>query len=240
MTERHAIFLTIRATMVNGGVKKGIQSELACQLGFNRVSVSRQWGTMRDKLAPLLITEPIDMHAEIIRNNHAFLFGDGKSSRKKGKYNYDRVEVDAAIKMVPVKLCCSIRKVAMRIGMAPSTVHKYVQPRYPGEEPLLRRAVSRLKPTLTDKNKEARYTFTLDQINMATAHLMRPKVLDQMDRVHIDEKWFHMCQYGESYLLCMDEELPERFVKHKGYISCLCSMFVVFAVSFPVEGRSAV
>jgi hypothetical protein len=218
MAERHAIFLTIRATMVNGRVKKGIQSELACQLGMNRVSVSRQWGTMRDKLAPLLITEPADMHAEIIRNNHAFLFGDGKASRKKGKYKYDRVEVDAAIKMVPVKLRRSIRKVAMRIGMAPSTVHKYVHPRYPGEEPLLRRAVSRLKPTLTDKNKEARYTFALDQINMATAHLMRPKFLDQMDRVHIDEKWFHMCQDGESYLLCMDEELPERYVKHKGYI----------------------
>jgi hypothetical protein len=39
-----------------------------------------------------------------------------------------------------------------------------------------------------------------------------------MDRVHIDEKWFHMCQDGEGYLLCQDEEPPERYVKHKNYI----------------------
>jgi hypothetical protein len=36
--------------------------------------------------------------------------------------------------------------------------------------------------------------------------------------VHIDEKWFHMCQDGEGYLLCSDEKPPERHVKHKGYI----------------------
>jgi DNA-binding transcriptional regulator YdaS (Cro superfamily) len=218
MDERYAIFLTVRTTMVDGRVKNGIHSELAKQLGLSRVTISRQWATMRDKLAPLLITQPVVMHPEIIRNNHALLFGDGKSSRKRGKYKYDRDEVDAAIKAVPVKMRRSVRKVAMRIGMAKSTVNQYVHPRYPGEEPLLHRAISKLKPTLTDKNKEERYTFALDQINMATAHLLRPRFLDMMDRVHIDEKWFHMCQDGEGYLLCSDEEPPERHVKHKGYI----------------------
>jgi hypothetical protein len=36
--------------------------------------------------------------------------------------------------------------------------------------------------------------------------------------VHIDEKWFHVCQDGEGYLLVSDEEPLERHVKHKGYI----------------------
>jgi hypothetical protein len=39
-----------------------------------------------------------------------------------------------------------------------------------------------------------------------------------MDRVHIDEKWFHLCQDGEGYLVLDDEVAPERHVKHKGYI----------------------
>jgi hypothetical protein len=217
--DRYAIFMAVRSTMVNGRVKNGIHSELGRQLGLGRVTVSRQWAILRDRLAPLLITEPdVDKHPELIRNSHALLFADGKASRKKGKYKYDRDEVDLAIKAIPVKMRRSVRKVAMRIGMAKSTVNLYVHPRYPGEEPLLRRAVSKLKPTLTDKNKEARYTFALDQINMATAHLVRPRFLDLMDRVHIDEKWFHMCQDGEGYLLCLDEEPPERHVKHKGYI----------------------
>jgi hypothetical protein len=53
---------------------------------------------------------------------------------------------------------------------------------------------------------------------MATAHLIRPRFQDQMDRVHIDEKWFHMCQDGEAYLLVDGEEEPVRYTKHKGYI----------------------
>jgi hypothetical protein len=217
--ERYAICLTVRATMVDGRVKKGIHKELALQLGLGRVTVSRQWATIRDRLAPLLITEPdVDKHPEVIRNNQVLLFADGKSSRKRGKYKYDRTEVDAAIKAIPHKLRRSIRKVAMRIGMAKSTVNQYVHPRLPDEVPLLRRAVSKLKPTLTDTNKETRYTFALDQINMATVHLVRPRFLDMMDRVHLDEKWFHMCQDGEGYYLCADEEPPERYVKHKGYI----------------------
>jgi hypothetical protein len=104
------------------------------------------------------------------------------------------------------------------MGMAYSTMNKYIHPRLAGEEPIIKRFISKLKPTLTDKNKEERYLFALDQLNAATLHLVNPKFQDMMDRVHIDEKWFHMCQDGEGYLLVDDEEPPERHVKHKGYI----------------------
>jgi hypothetical protein len=60
--------------------------------------------------------------------------------------------------------------------------------------------------------------YALDQLNFAMAHLVRPKFLDQMDRVHVDEKWFHMCQDGEGYLLVADEEPLVRYTKHKSYI----------------------
>jgi hypothetical protein len=67
--------------MVNGHLKTGIQKELACQLGISRITVSRQWCRMKDKLAPLLSNQPEQEHGKIIQRNAAFLFGDDKSLR---------------------------------------------------------------------------------------------------------------------------------------------------------------
>jgi hypothetical protein len=91
--------------------------------------------------------------------------------------------------------------------MPVSTIHKYIHPWLEDEEPLIRRVVSKLKPTLTDTNEETRYLFAIDQINEATSHLIRPKFLDQMDQVHIDEKWFNIFQDGEGYL-ALDDGSP--------------------------------
>jgi hypothetical protein len=204
--------------MVNGVVQKGIQTKLARQLGISRVTVTRQWAIMKTKLAELLSTQPEDKHHEIIRENGHILFGDGKSTRRKGKYKYNRVQLRKEIRGIPFKSRRSVRKLAAKVGIPITTIHKYIHPRMASEEPLLKRVVSKLKPTLTDKNKETRYLFAMDQINNATTHLVRPKFLDQIDRVHIDEKWFHLCQDGEGYLVLEDEVAPERHVKHKGYI----------------------
>jgi hypothetical protein len=217
--DRFAIFMTCRSTMVNGRVKKGIQIALANQLGISRVTVSRQWTAINTKLAPLLSNHADDTHQKIIRDNHDFLFGDAKSARRAGKHKYDRGVLKEAMKVIAFKGRRSVRRLAFKMGIPLVTVHRYIHPRNPNEEPLIKRFISKLKPTLTEKNKEARYIFALDQINNATAHLVRPKFLDMMDRVHIDEKWFHMCQDGEGYLLVAgEEEPPERHVKHKGYI----------------------
>jgi hypothetical protein len=218
MKDRYAIFITIRSTMEDGRTQQGIYLKLACQLSLSHVTISRQWAAMKTKLAHLLNNHPEDTHREIIRANEDELFGDGKASRKKGKYKYDRDELCAAIKMVPFKQRRSVRKLGSNVGMAKSTIHQYIHPWADDEDPLIKRFISKLKPTLTELNKETRYAFAIDQLNFATRHLVRPKFLDQMDRVHLDEKWFHMCQDGEGYLLVADEEPPKRHVKHKGYI----------------------
>jgi hypothetical protein len=61
---------------------------------------------------------------------------------------------------------------------------------------------------------------------MNTAHLMRPRFQDQMDRVHIDEKWFNMCHDGEGYMLVNGEKPRERHVKHKNFISMVLFLCV--------------
>jgi hypothetical protein len=199
-------------------LKNGIQGELARLLGITRGTVSRQWTKMNNKLAPLLDNQDEECHPSIIQDNLKLLFGDELSLRKKSKYKYNREELAEAIKAIPVKGRRSVRKLAAKVGMPKSTINTYIHPRSKDEAPLIIRHVSRLHPTLTEKNKVERYMYALDQLNFATAHLVRPKFLDQMDRVHIDEKWFHMCQDGEGYLLVADEEPPVRYTKHKNFI----------------------
>jgi hypothetical protein len=216
--DRYAIFMTCKATMVNGRVEKGIQKKLAGLLGLSRGTVSRQWTAMNNKLAPLLITQDGENLPSIIQANMQVVFGDGKSSRKKNKFKYDRDDLAETIKAVPVKARRSVKKLGMQVGIPKTTIHYYLHPRNKDDVPLLKRHISKLHPTLTEKNKVERYLFALDQVNPATAHLVRPKFKDQMDRVHIDEKWFHMCQDGEGYLLVDGEEPPVRYTKHKSYI----------------------
>jgi len=46
------------------------------------------------------------------------------------------------------------------------------------------------------------------------------KFVDQFDEVHVDEKWFFVCNGGESYILVADEEeLPKRAVGHKSHVA---------------------
>ena len=39
------------------------------------------------------------------------------------------------------------------------------------------------------------------------------------DFVHIDDKWFNVCQNGQRYYLYTDEELPTRKVQHESHIT---------------------
>ena len=220
-SDRQSIFFVMRSTMVNGHVKPGILKELADQLGVSRMTISRQWTSMNNKLAPLLINQDdASTHAAIIREHGHILFGDGKASRRKGKYKYDRDLFKEAVKEVPFKDRRSIRKLAAQIGIPKSTIMDFMKPKNPnrGDIPILFRHISKLKPTLTEANKLERYWFASEQVNKNTAHLMRPRFEDMMDRVHIDEKWFNMCQDGEGYILVDGEEPPKRTVKHKNYI----------------------
>jgi hypothetical protein len=86
------------------------------------------------------------------------------------------------------------------------------------DQKVLVRHTSNLRPTLTEQNKLSRFGFCLEQINPATLNLRHPKYHAQYDKVHVDEKWFHMCKDGDRYILAPGESPPRRHTKHKGYI----------------------
>jgi hypothetical protein len=74
---------------------------------------------------------------------------------------------------------------------------------------ILWRHSSALKPALTDQNKLVRFKFAVDQMKSSTLHLRNPTYDPQFNKVHIDEKWFHLMREDrERYILKMDEPDP--------------------------------
>lgn len=212
--DRRTIFFAVRASIENGRPKQGIFSEIARQLGFSRKLVSRHYHTMKKQFDPLLSNHPDNEHALIIHQN-AHIFAVDHSSRKKGKFKYDRNEIQVEVKKIPFKKRRSIRKLARRLKLPKSSVHDLCKP----QASTFHRHKSKLKPTLTELNKLSRFNFALEQIDMTTVdHEDGPYFDGQYNKVFIDEKWFNLCQDGESYILCEGEEAPKRQVKHKNYI----------------------
>jgi len=181
---------------------------------------------MNKKLAPLLSNHPVEEHAAIIQQNAHIIFGTGHAARKQGKFKYDRAELMAALKLIPLKKRRTVRKAAGQLSIPSSTLQHILRPANAEHHDVgvAVRHKSKLKPTLTEMNKLSRFNFALEQVNTTAgpptraAANSRVKYFAQFDKVHVDEKWFYLCRDGENYILAGDEPPPKRHVKHKNFI----------------------
>jgi hypothetical protein len=211
--EMQVIFVAVRSTMVNGKKKRGIFFELARQLNLNRATVSRQWHTMEKSLHDLLINHPGEEPDAIIHRSHHILFKNRLADNKrKGKFKHDSRE--------------ALRERIRAIGWVEGMTHKKTACREAGLAPLNSTLACegarclprtkvvvwwnhcpdallqpRLKPTLTNANELHRLLYAMDQLKPGCLSLHVPKFQDQMDKVHLDKKWFWLCQDGEKYIL---------------------------------------
>jgi hypothetical protein len=128
----------------------------------------------------------------------------------------------------------TIRSMAKELGVSRTFVWNAIK-----NEGLFRRHVSKVKPILTEANKMARVVYALSQIDpnsvpdrngaenvgrtRASSVPKVPVFRDQMDTIHIDEKWFFLCQARARYILVEDKDSPEldpvRRVRHKSHIT---------------------
>jgi hypothetical protein len=91
-----------------------------------------------------------------------------------------------------------VRLLASNLKLPLGTVHYLLKPRPPPPASslyyggiILKRHTSKLKPTLEDANKLTRFMFCADEVHKATDGLRgNVKFHNQMDKVHVDEKWF--------------------------------------------------
>jgi hypothetical protein len=194
-------------------------------MGFERSTVSRQWHKMEKSLQFLLSIHPGEEPEAIIQRSHHILFTNSLADKRKGKYKHDRDALRARIRAINLKARRTRRQLAGRLDLPLSTVHWLVRERHVQRGPkllyggtILKVHSSSLKPTLTNANKLHRFLYTVDQMKPGGMTLRQPKFQDQMDKVHLDEKWFWLCQDGEKYILVDDEPAPHRTTKHKNYI----------------------
>ena len=153
--------------------------------------------------------------------------------RRQGKFKHDREEHRTTIRAIEFKARRTRRQLAAQLNLPLSTVHWLVRERTATNGPkvlyggtILKIHSSSLKPTLTNGNMVHRFLYAMDQLKPGALAMRIPAFQDQMDRVHVDEKWFWLCQDGERYILVDDEPPPHRTTKHKNYIKkvmCLCS-----------------
>ncbi|ETV77602.1 hypothetical protein H257_08513 [Aphanomyces astaci] len=79
----------------------------------------------------------------------------------------------------------------------------------------LKRRTSRIKPMMSDTDKEARAVFARSFLREAMNQMHWH---DMLDRVHIDEKWFYVTLINRRYYLWHDEPVAVRKGSSKRHI----------------------
>jgi len=198
----------------DGEPVRGAFSVAASFFNVSRQTISALWKKIQSNIQKLE-----DENGTANDEDNVFMesiFASGASSRRKGKYVHDREVLLAAVKALPSNQRRQCRHLTAKVNIPIATLHKYLK-----VEKLFKRHTSALKPTLTSTNMHLRVLHALEHIDQNTinSRTQTMKYRDLFDEIHVDEKWFYVSRDGEAYIICSDEEPPERKVGHKSHIA---------------------
>jgi len=216
--DRRGCYLSVHAMAGAATPERGIFPIIASVCNVSRQLVARHWKEIRS----LLQNHDADHGTNFINDPATaphILFDNKVSKRRGGKHKWNRAAVKAKAKTVPFSRRRKIRHFAEAMEMPRATLHKMLR-----KEKLFYRVTSALKPKLTPTNKHLRMLHALERIDPIsinrTTRNSGLRFVEQLDEVHIDEKWFFICRDNENYMLVSDEEEPpKRHVKHKSHIA---------------------
>jgi hypothetical protein len=200
--EKFTIIIITRANTHGGKLKYGVLRQIADML-------DRKYPTVAGFYRKVKGSElPID---ELIQ-----------SARHKcgSPCKYDREELIALIKALPVTERQCIRDIAFRIGCGPKLVFVLCK------SGALRRTVSSIRPHLKDRHKQARLQYSLSNAwwcPFASQWYFR----NFHDVIFMDEKWFYITRVRNVYYLTPDEPLVERSCTHKSHIGKIMFLCLV-------------
>ena len=192
--ERIALMGMMLGMAVNGQLPHGAKKKLGEKFRVAPRTVARLWKTSSQSRA-----EGMVVLKEVL----------SKKNNRGRKLKWDRQEMVEAVKATPLADRMTERDLAAEIDVPKSTVHTIL-----ANEPTLRRKKVYLKPTLNEEQKLARVDYCLEHEDRNSPGFF----VNMTDRVHVDEKWFHMMRDGNCYILAEDEPDPEHFCRHKSYI----------------------
>lgn len=187
-------------------LEKGAIKEVAANFCCSTKTISRLWKRT----------------AQGMKDGHM----DGYQAQRKGRCGRRRlisaenaVQLWERIELIPHADRQDIRTLADRLGMSPSTLHRYFM------EKLFRRHSAALKPLLTTKNR-------IDRVKFALSFVDEPAMQFDplLDHVHVDEKWFYMQRTSKKIYLSPREDDPHFVTKSKSFIE---KVMVLVAIARP-------
>jgi len=210
--------------VVRGMADEGMPSRGSFPVAASLCDVSRQAARRIFKEIQSTVKDHDNEHGTDYSNNPAMapdqLFDNKVANRRGGKCKHDRAAVKAATKALPIAERRRCRHLAAKINTPTTTLFRMLK-----QERTFFRNTSSLKPKLNATQKHLRMLHCLERIDPLTINSngrtqQTLKHVDQHDEVHVDEKWFFVCNDGESYILVADEEeAPKRSVNHKSHIT---------------------
>jgi len=140
----------------------------------------------------------------------------GNSGRKQ---IWNRDEVRAALKEIPLNQRRSLRSTANAMGMSKSTLFRMKEEKL---DSVIMPVSIAIKPLLTDQHKLQRVLYATDKVDAA-----ENKYKAFYDTVHIDEKWFFISEKVLRVYIATDETPPERYAQNADHmikVMFLCAL----------------
>ena len=143
-----------------------------------------------------------------------------KNCGRKMKWNRD--EVREAIKEIPLFRRRTIRDLAAALGIPPTTLFMMTKTDDDDDAPVIIPCSSALKPDLMPHHMLHRCEYGVSKLN-PNDHMYD----DFHQSVHVDEKWFFICEEKLHCYVVHGEELPKRMCQNKDHmikVMFLCAL----------------
>jgi len=209
----------------DGKLPHGILKDATIQMPVGRRTVSDHWKKLRAKYVDHLTAKGLeDTMATMMALPDEF-FATNKKNCGQNSAKHDVEAMAKAMEEIPLSKRQTVAQTALALGVPTASFHRLTK-----TEAIVKHS-SALKPILTEENQFARVAYCLDQINKPPQHPVTRqqqaqangttplKYQDQMDTIHVDEKWFHLTRDGARYYLSAAEKRPTRRTRHKSYIA---------------------
>lgn len=194
MNERERLLGFLLGGVCNGRLKHGVQKEAARIFLLSPAQVCRLWNKWVRQ-------------AE--ESEDGFISVFPPKSLNGARNTYNREELKLEVQKIPYHRRRTQRALAGYLGVSRSTVHRFKCKK------VFRRTLRRVHPILNDNNRLSRVLYCLSHVNLHSV----PQTFNAMwDYVHLDEKWFYICEIKGHFYAIEEENINPIYIKNKNYL----------------------
>ena len=183
-------------------------------MGVSKRTIARKWARAKDNRA----------------NGHidAYVAPPERKGRCGRKWKWDRDELSKSLLSLPLEDKLTLSSLSQALQVPKTSLWRIKEQ----EEDCITPHSSAIKPLLSEENKVERIYYGAARLTENT-----DEYEDFYETIHINEKWFFVCQKALHCYLGRGEIPPERFCKHKSHIEKIMFLVAVARPRFDAEGN---